>query len=223
MRIVEWFLNLWKILKKEEDEDKVPIMSEEEYWNNKWPKTEGIYKARNRNKYDVRSFIWSDDVVLKDIIKKNNLMGENDDETAYKCMRFVQKRIKYKPDKGEDWKYPLDTYYDGYGDCEDSSFLLLSLINNCGVPLYKAKVCCGWVLNPRTKKYDIGHAYVIYLREDKEWVSLDTTYYPTTTKINLRQKHKNDKKYGRIWFTFNSKFVWSQHSVKIDKNTLKRS
>ena len=50
---------------------------------------------------------------------------------------FVQLAIDYKSDmetkSQEDyWKYPLETLYDGYGDCEDGSILLAALLDALG-------------------------------------------------------------------------------------------
>lgn len=50
---------------------------------------------------------------------------------------FVQKAIDYKSDletksQIDYWKYPLETLYDGYGDCEDGSILLAALLDAVG-------------------------------------------------------------------------------------------
>lgn len=50
---------------------------------------------------------------------------------------FVQKTIDYKSDQdsksqNEYWKYPLETLYDGYGDCEDEAILLAALLDAAG-------------------------------------------------------------------------------------------
>ncbi len=178
--------------------------------NNKYPKSDITWIARNGRKYDVRNFIFAGDTVLKNVLAHNNLKGKTHDESAFNCFMFILKNIKYKSDLNEDWKYPVDTYYDGYGDCEDFTNLLISLILNCNVPSHRIKNCCGYAIDNQSNK--IGHSYPIYLRElDNEWIDLDCTFYPESTEINKRPLVKNNKKYGEIWFTFNSQFSWSKN------------
>jgi len=194
----------------EEQEDN----QEEKYFNNKWEKGDIIYKAKGRYSRDVRTYLFDKSTILKNIVDSNKLIGDSDDETVYNCEQFVNSRLKYVTDKIqyeelEYWQNPEETIQRGVGDCEDYSILIKSLCLVAGVPDYKMKVCAGNTSSG-------GHAYCIYLREcDNEWVTVEGSFYPTKKKIDLRILHKQNERYGSIWFTFNKEFSFIQNSVEI--------
>lgn len=72
---------------------------------------------------------------------------------------FVCQNISYRSDVGEFWFFPSETLR-GYGDCEDTSILLTSLLRNCGV----AHVALG-------SYRGLGHAWCHYNGQ-----LLETTY-----------------------------------------------
>lgn len=215
--IIKKILNFFKVFFLHKVEISDIEVDTKHYWNNKWPKAPGFYYARNKNLYDVRRFIFSDDRILKSIITRHRLKGKNNDETAWKCMRFIQKYITYKSDKGEDWSYPVDTYYKKTGDCEDGTNLMISLMINAGIASWKIKNCCGFVYNPKTKKHDIGHSYPIYLASDNEWRVLDWCYIPKKDHVLDRIYAKKVTFYGKIWWTFNDIYCWAQHKFTINR------
>ncbi len=168
------------------------------------------WKARGGKDYDVRTFIFPRDLILQRAVLTHDLKSEDgDDHTAFKCMRWVQKNIRYvgdkKADRTEHWKYPVDTYYTKQGDCEDHAILLTSLMINAGIQEERIRVCCGYAHYNSGGKF--GHAYVIYRREkDYEWVQLDTNTIHKTNRIEQRKLFCNDKLYDVPWFAFNSKY-----------------
>jgi len=193
------------------------------WWNNKWKQSPIIYKAReDKISFDVRNFITFEDCILQDILKKNKLieMG-NEEKTIWNIMRWVQENIKYISDSSqfgfnEHWDFPAEVLSRGKADCEGMTHLIVSLVENAGIPKYKIKACCGYV-NYKDGKKAGGHSYPIYLRQDGEWIDLDPCFYASSQLIAERIPVKNNKIYGEIWFTFNSEKAWSQKSTEIKR------
>lgn len=47
--------------------------------------------------------------------------------------KIVYHNVYYVPDAFEEWKLPWETLRDGYGDCEDYSILLMSILYDMGI------------------------------------------------------------------------------------------
>lgn len=202
------------------------------YWNNKWVKSPITYKGRalrgcaKRISVDVRNFIMTDDILLKEIIEKYGLKKATYNETANACQKFVVDYIKYKDDEIQNscedfWQFPFETIASRVGDCEDGAILMASLMINCGIPNWRVKVVGGSV-RPQPTAPEGGHAYCIFLADRKEglgWEVHDWCYYqdsdvPTGQKPLLKNGgHKNT--YESIWFTFNDEFAWSDEKTKV--------
>ena len=61
-----------------------------------------------------------------------------------------------------------------------------------------------------------GHAYLIWLAEDKEWYTVETTYYPEKAITNFKKlPQKHNQMYGTMWFTFNEDKSWAQNSITV--------
>lgn len=189
--------------------------------NNSFEQGTILFYARNNKQYDVREFIFPNSYILKRFGFQRGLnLSSDNDFKAYKVLLYLQKSFKYKTDKSEFWKYPTDTLYDGYGDCEDLSLLYISILRNLNVPAYRLKVACGNVL---LNNKLIGHAYPIYLREaDDEWIHLDICYFPNNLRIEDRSLGKNDENYKDIWFTFNDQYSWYQGTLKMNKDKIRK-
>jgi len=65
-----------------------------------------------------------------------NRVGQDDDEFIHEALAFVQGAIRYQADPAgtEHPFYPLETLADGYGDCEDTAILFVSLLRAMGIP-----------------------------------------------------------------------------------------
>lgn len=80
----------------------------------------------------IREFIRPEET--KDILEKLQLQNFHTDEEinfVLNALLFVQ-QLKRKNDKKDYWQYPKETINNG-GDCEDKTFLLLSLLIQAGV------------------------------------------------------------------------------------------
>jgi len=113
------------------------------------------YPARNHETI-LNSFITPDDIAVKNVAEdiKNTLVRDNIEDRIVAAFNFVALTVVYTSDKrqfgkGEWWQYPSETLGQVvttsnitrlYGDCEDSSFLLSSLLLALGVPKSNVRV-----------------------------------------------------------------------------------
>lgn len=214
-----WFFTKWRKKEIEIKEDKA------EFWNNKYPRKDIIYRVRNRKgregiSFDVRNFIVPKDAILSTIAKTLMKEGMSNDEKAYACMKWVIDNIKYNPDLRqfnfeEHWLFPAETLYYKKGDCEDGTHLMISLMRNAEIPAYRCKATVGYANNGKQKFY---HSYPIYLREkDDEWVVLDWNSAEISfLPVEFRLLAKNNPFYDRLDYTFNDEHSWSQNNFIIE-------
>jgi predicted transglutaminase-like cysteine proteinase len=196
------------------------------YWNNKFPKSNVTYPARDNNmnvRYDVRNFIYTKSFILENSeIYKSLLKIEDDDEKALSVLRWVGSNIKYIGDFQssklmEYWQDPELTIQLKYGDCEDGAILIASLLRCLNIPAYKIKVCASWVQDPDNSNKQVGHAYCIYLDKNEKWRILDWCFYFGESIINFNNlEHKQNNKYKQIWFTFNDEFIWKEDDKQLE-------
>jgi len=177
----------------------------EEYYNNKYPKSNITYKRTDKLgtiKIDVRQFL-----------NKNNYMlpkfEGTDDEKALQSLQWVIKNIKYTPDKTEYglleyWAFNYETMNVKKGDCEDGAILLYCIMRNSGIPAWKIRLNAGNVTGG-------GHAYLVYYCEETEkWVVLDWCYWSNKLEIIDRKDYKDESNYQQIWFSWNEEYSWTK-------------
>ena len=89
-------------------------------------------------------------------------------------LRFVQEGVPYAYDidtKGmsEYWKYPLETLYDGKGDCEDTSILYAAIMKDMGYDVallwYEDHVAVGVALTDCSGTYYDKNGHKFYYCE----------------------------------------------------------
>ena len=190
------------------------------YWNNKWKKSKILYETISLGEnVDVRTIL--EPTNAKIIVEGKKIRGLlSDDEVALNCLRYVVANIRYLSDKTkyqkvEYWQPAPSTYQLKTGDCEDGAILLMKLMEAAGIPAWRRKLCCGWVVSG-TKKG--GHAYVIYLADDFKWYCMDWCYWPLDSiSCFLKKSHSERKQYLDIWWTFNEEFSWCQHDTIIKR------
>lgn len=104
---------------------------------NRTPQSYGPQYGINK----MRNFVTENDTVIISLANKlqniASTKGYNQSETVNFVMSFVQHTITYQDDnqsKGSDeyWRYPIETLVDKQGDCEDTSVLFASIIENIG-------------------------------------------------------------------------------------------
>lgn len=103
--------------------------------------------------YDLRDFVQPDN---PDILAAYAKIGPSLQE----CLDFVCRHVTYTSDVGEMWQFPAETLSRACGDCEDSTFLFVSLAR-----IFDPQV---WVVLGSYQGY--GHA----------WASKGSTIFETT-------------------------------------------
>lgn len=207
----------------------------EKFWNEKHPQQRLIYGGRTMSKVchackshtvtesmplDVRNLISADDVMLQELIAKNNLKGASHDDTMMRIQKFVCSFLTYVGDdeqqgSPEYWQFAFETLYSKLGDCEDGAILITSLGINAGVPPFRLRVAAGLV-QPEKTAPEGGHGYCVYLRESNDWTILDWCYFQNPN-VAMKDKPiaKEDTRYKEVWFSFNNQFAWSNTEFEI--------
>jgi len=178
----------------------------ETYWNNKRPKSNIKYPGRpirnslTRILINPRVFFTNDNSIP-------SISGKTNDEKARNSLLWVINNVRYTSDSSqfkvpEVWLFPFETLKLKKGDCEDGAILMANLMVKAGIPYWRIRLNAGDVK-------DFGHVWVTYLREtDNKWVILDWCYYPTAKVRSLNKLYSNAEDYFKIWFSWNSKFIF---------------
>jgi len=197
------------------------------YWDNKHPFVDQQYQGRplpgtkNMIDIDVRHFCWNIDILLKGIIKINNLVGNTHDETALRIQKFVVNYLIYTDDTtmgaSEFWLFPNETIARVKGDCEDGAILIASLLL-VALPAeeqWRVRVSAGYVQVSATTETG-GHGYCTYCRTtDNEWVVLDWCFLQDSgIRVKDKPLQKFNAPYKDVWFSFNHQHAWSH--IKFD-------
>lgn len=110
------------------------------------------------------------------------------DKRAFLIWNYVISYTIYVYDKeaqglADFWQFPEETLTIGKGDCEDSSWLLASLLLASGISPFCVRVCIGTIYQ---EGKDIGgHAFPIYLDEAGKCRLLESTLEYPQTKMPL--------------------------------------
>ena len=107
------------------------------------------------------------------------------DLRAWKIWKYVAESIAYVTDKnaqGMDdfWQFPEETLMLRKGDCEDSSFLLATLLLASGISDHCVRVVLGKVISAEGVS---GHAWVVYQSENGIWCLLESTLDSVPTNL----------------------------------------
>jgi hypothetical protein len=178
----------------------------------------------------------TNDIILQQIVKQYGLKKLTNNDTALACQKWVVQFLYYKEDDQanqcpEFWQFPFETLEMGTGDCEDGAILMASLMITAGIPVYRVKVCAGYVQESPTAPQG-GHCYCIYLadrkvdQDDQNWVIMDWCYLedsqiPVETKP-LAKAGGQQNAYKDVWFTFNSENTWNQNAISIGSRIVNR-
>lgn len=196
----------WKLRKKNEPE------SQEDFWNNKYPKATIVYQGRSIPVFgaasvDVRTFYTNPlSYELTPLVKD---FGGGDDDKALACLKWVMANVAYQSDFSlfgleEFWALPFETLLTRRGDCDDGAILLANLMQAAGIPYWKIRLTAGLVPEG-------GHAYVTYFCEEKGyWVALDWCYNPSDASIAERPDYKLSPIYMEVWFSWNSRYSFAK-------------
>ncbi len=131
---------------------------------------------------DVRAWLASDksEVILRalqEIDLPSARAAGTFDLRAWKIWEYVAKSVQYVTDKttfGVDdlWLFPEETLTLQKGDCEDTSFLLGTLLLASGISEHCVRVVLGSVSTPDG---EFGHAWTVYQNEAGTWCLMEST------------------------------------------------
>ncbi len=147
-----------------------------------WDKRAVIAKSGLYIPTDIRAWLSStnSEVILRalqDIGLPSVREAGTFDLRAWKIWNYVAASVQYVTDKSsfglEDfWLFPEETLVLHKGDCEDSSFLLATLLLASGISEHCVRVVLGSVSTPDGS---YGHAWVVYQNESGRWCLLEST------------------------------------------------
>ncbi len=188
-------------------------------WNVSFKRSSVVYNARGAGYVEVCDLLETTQEEDNELLKWLDRIGitENmaEDTKAIIIAKAVNNWIKYTGDKvnygkNEYWAGPYTVYEKAKDDCDGYSFLILKLMELAGIPSYRRKISAG------DTQYG-GHAYIIYLsRMDNNWYVIEGSLFPLNSIAKFgRTPHNKRDIYGKIWFTFNEVYSWSQEDTVV--------
>ncbi len=141
------------------------------------------------------------------------------DLRAWRIWDFVARSVEYVTDKkscGMDdfWLFPEETLMLHKGDCEDSSFLLASLLMASGISEHCVRVALGKFISPDGA---FGHAWVVYQNEEGRWCLLESTLDSVPSRLvpadSLTQPGGQSQYQPQ--FCLNASHLWSITPMKM--------
>jgi hypothetical protein len=140
------------------------------------------------------------------------------DLRAWKIWDYVSNCVQYITDKKscglEDfWLFPEETLVLQKGDCEDSSFLLATLLLASGISEHCVRVVLGRVSTPDGA---YGHAWVVYQNELGRWCLLESTLDAVPSNLTPADPFimpGNQYQY-QPQFCLNASHLWSMGATK---------
>ena len=201
----------------------------EEYWNNRIPKANVLFRARKLPGYqsqfsvDVRQMITiNDSVIHKDLSDHSLLVSDLDkcNDDIYRIYRHSRvKEINpyyYEYDeKGfgcEFFMYPYELRQLQQGDCDDWGIELASYLISAGVPEWRVRCVVGLTYSGG------GHLTVYVLADDlATWFHLNSTTpwsmveekkYLKLTDFPKAEDPDDTIGIEDVWFSFNNKYAW---------------
>ena len=104
---------------------------------------------------------------IVDLVNGLELDGLSRDEKLDKIWDWVIRNISYIRDAGDEWRFPVETYYLRFGDCEDKSMLFVTMCRAAGFTSDEVFNAAGYL-------GDVCHAFPIVNRDGK-WYVYETT------------------------------------------------
>ncbi len=120
----------------------------------------------------------------------------------------------------EEWLLPAETLANSGGDCEDLAFLLMALLEECGISRACLRLALGRLaeIRPNGTEKVRDHAWVMYQLEGGSWMVLDPVERVDQTLLdhrNLRVRTRPAAEQSafeyRPLFVFNRDHLWRVH------------
>ena len=172
---------------------------------------------------DIREWLsFSDNIIMKKILAElrerhglpsTKTRGDFDKRAAV-IWKFVTGSVTYVHDttqyKRDDfWLFPPETYQIGKGDCEDSSFLLASLLIAGGISPFCVRVVLG-KLYDSSGSHPGGHCWTVYKNEAGRWCILESTLTDIPSHMPEADKLSQESQPFRYepLYCFNDRHLW---------------
>lgn len=181
---------------------------------------------------DIREFVSpADDVVIKGIlaglvVDKGLPSSKNPgdfDKRALIIWGHVARAVKYSFDAkerhGDFWFFPSEVHTLKYGDCEDGSFLLASLLVGSGISPFNVRIALGELFDNRGNSQG-GHCWPMYKNEDGYWCILESTFDRGAWNLPLAERFTVPGEVRYVpHFCFNNVHLWAiRHEEKTSTN-----
>lgn len=216
----------------------------EEYWNNRVPKADIVFRARKLPGYpihfsvDVRQMITINDSVIRKDLERHGLMVE-DTERCNDDMYRIYRHTRIKESNPFDYEYdnkifgceffmyPYELRVLDKDDCDDWGIELASYLISAGVPEWRVRCVVG-----RTYSGE-GHLTVYVLADDlATWYHLNSTTSWWTVQDKGWKQITDFPKAGDpndtigiedVWFSFNNRYAWHAFETHASMDNARRT
>jgi len=171
---------------------------------------------------DIREFVSpADDVIIKGIlndlkIKKNLPVTKNPGDFDRRAMiiwdhvaRAVKYRVDAKQRHGDFWFFPSEVHDLAYGDSEDGSFLLASLLIGSGISPFNVRVTLGELFDRQGNSLG-RHCWPMYKNEAGRWCIMESTFNRTPWGLQRADRFTGAEEIRYVpHFCFNNVHLWA--------------
>lgn len=180
---------------------------------------------------DIREFVSPvDDVIIKNTLKELALNHQlpkttnpgDFDKRAMVVWDYVARNVKYTFDrksqsKSDFWLFPSEVLTLKEGDCEDSSFLLASLLIGSGISPFNVRVALGELRGKNGKSLG-GHCWVMYKNEAGRWCLLESTFDRAPWSMPAAERFTDGGDVSYLpFYVFNNYHLWAVYHDKADR------
>lgn len=159
---------------------------------------------------DIKNFIQENDYRLVKLASR--LTGATEEDTILNTWNYIIEEYEYVSDphnvKYTDFlQFPFETLHLKCGDCEDTTFLFVSLCRANGISEKNIFACIGGIFD--SGEYS-GHSFGLYVNNGREYI-IETTLKNMQDKLWEYNKRLRDK--YLIYYLFNDKECYKYDGV----------
>lgn len=209
-------------------------VNDADYWNKRWKQSIIFYAAPKRKK--ITEYL--EDREIAEITAIAQELIDSEEDIRIIVMEWVNKQFKsgkwiYKVDKFETWSPPESSLIPKKGiplDCDDVALIeyyiireILQLQGLWETHNHRLKMVIGHVHEADSLKSYAGfHAYLIWLHDDGEFYTIESTFNRDRAIANFgKLPHKDNPQYGVIACTFTEYASFAQHKLDFSRSDIK--
>jgi len=222
-------------------DDKKPSVDDKKYWDKKYPQNKVFYSAPKSqwviHYLEDENFEVVDNLA-REVLKKYS--PKNEDQVVHSWIKYLDSKLitipSTKGTKTKTWFYKHDdkrhdiwspaneTLGRKYGDCDDWAIVGYNVIRRMFKILkmwdkvrHRLKFQdCHVFSYGEIMIYEGRHANMLWLANDVEWYTVESTYYLTRCKLNfLKVPQNRNSIYGIVNYTANEYASWIQRSTTV--------